>query len=411
MKTGGRLFVFLIFAVLGLSFFATTVMLAGEFGQAWLDFASMDSHLFIFFPTLGCLALVAFYIPACIFVDLYWRHVKFGKVRFLFGSLLVAAGSYGVANMIIAGVNRSMWEIAPRVLIADNGDPSGCSSRNASCLRLPLMETVRNLRIASRNRWGLGEFVRDCATGPSDPLIEAASQSEKRRFCFAATPLTTPPALMTDAECCRAQSRLVTTVRTLYADPNRRSTTAMLHAALLPMKVFFLLIVLVISIMLAAHHKNIERYYGAYMVRIEFGLLIGTISMLLFPLMSQAFVQSSGALYGSSGRGPFVAIMPLVSFMFMIWALLIGLFFYRRKANDTLVSIGRLGGLIASNVGIIKYTLLISIVAWALGAGASEIALASLAGGCAALAVIVIWFMRPPRKSRSSKTPEAAGTV
>jgi hypothetical protein len=152
--------------------------------------------------------------------------------------------------------------------------------------------------------------------------------------------------------------------------------TAATHAALLPLKVFFLLVVLLISVLLAVHHKKLESEESRYrknMLRIEVGLLVGSIGMLFFPLMSEAYIQSAGALFGIAARGPFATMMPIVSFLFLIWALLTGLFFYRRKANERLVSAARMGGVVVSNIGIIKYNLLIAAVAWALGAGASKL--------------------------------------
>ena len=83
---GARIFVFLVYLLLGLSFLATTAVLAHEFWESgWLDFVTMDSHLFLFFPTLGIVALLAFYTPSCALTDLYRHHVPLGKLRFRSG--------------------------------------------------------------------------------------------------------------------------------------------------------------------------------------------------------------------------------------------------------------------------------------------------------------------------------------
>ncbi len=79
MKAGPRVFVFVVFLAMGLSFIATTGALMAEFweDELWLDFLTSDSHLFLFFPTFAIISLVAFYLPSCAIVDLYWNHLPF----------------------------------------------------------------------------------------------------------------------------------------------------------------------------------------------------------------------------------------------------------------------------------------------------------------------------------------------
>ena len=125
---GARLFVFLVYLGLGLSFVVTTAVLAHEFwNSSWFDFVTTDSHLFLFFPTLGIVALIAFYTPSCALTDLYWHHVPLGKLRFAIGVLLLGGASYLIAAELLASPKRSAWEIAPAVLNEDKGDPPGCA--------------------------------------------------------------------------------------------------------------------------------------------------------------------------------------------------------------------------------------------------------------------------------------------
>ena len=80
--------------VLGLSFLASTGLLIREFqGTDWQAMVLAHSHLFFFFPVFGILALSAFYLPSVVFTDLYWRRLRYGKVRFLVGSEIVATHS------------------------------------------------------------------------------------------------------------------------------------------------------------------------------------------------------------------------------------------------------------------------------------------------------------------------------
>lgn len=379
---GARLFVLTVFVVLGLSFMATTAVLAWEYrDHGWLDLAAMDSHLFVFFPTLGILALVAFFVPSSVLVDLYWHgNVPFGRLRFSIGTVVVALVAFGVAQLILSARSRSMWEIAPVVLSADKGE--GCGARDAICQRMPMRAALANLRRASQGRYGLQGLAHDCRQETGDPLVEAAKPGEGRRFCFASTPLTAQPRLQADADCCRAQARMNRALIDMYEAPSRRSLTSAVHAAVLPLKVFFLLVLLVISILLAIRHTRVEQLYDKWLGKLEVGLFVGSIAVLFFPLMSQAFVQSSETLFGNAGRGVFSEMVPVLSFLFMVWALLIALFFYRRKSgNESFLTVGRLGGLLASNVGMIKYNLVISAFVWAFGVGAGVLGLAMLVSG------------------------------
>ncbi len=395
-----RVFVFLVFLVLGASFLATTGSLVREFKDSWLDYAALDSHLFVFFPALGIVALVAFFMPSVVFTDLYWRHIRFGRVRFLFGFLAIAVASYFIAGVLMDGQRRSYWESAPAAVAADAGEPAGCAQRGEPCLRLPLPMAIRNLRQVSRARLGLDELIRNCSTGARDALIEPARTPERRRFCLASTPLSSSPALEDDESCCKAQARLMLFAQDNYRVAATRSITSEVHALLLPLKVFFLLVVFVMSFLLAAHHKKVEKNYRAYLPQMEIGLFAGALCIMFFPLMSQGFLQSNEVLSGSIGRGPFSDAVPIISLLFMVWVLLIGLFFYRRRSDDRLVTIGRFAGILVSNIGIIKYNLLVAIFIWALGAGASQTGLIALVGACVCAIVLMLLAMAVYRPRR-----------
>ena len=76
-------------------------------------------------PVFGILALVAFYLPSVVFVDLYWRHLPSRRrLSFLAGLAALAFCSYGVAHWLDAKP-RAIWEVSPRALSADKGDPAG----------------------------------------------------------------------------------------------------------------------------------------------------------------------------------------------------------------------------------------------------------------------------------------------
>ena len=127
MLFGARLFITVIYTLIGLSFWAVTATLIYEFrGLDWFTIATFYSHLFIFFPIFGTVALFAFYRPSVVFLDMYWRYVPLGRPRFVAGLLVVAVLSYVEAQQLTKGPQRSLFEIPPQALLADHGFPDGC---------------------------------------------------------------------------------------------------------------------------------------------------------------------------------------------------------------------------------------------------------------------------------------------
>lgn len=394
MATGTRVIVFLVFAILAASFVAETLLLASEFEDAeWFTLATHDSHLFVFFPTLGLVALAAFYLPSCAFLDMYWRHIRLGRQRFLAGIILLAAVAYWIGAGLAASPYRSVWDVAPETLLADKSEPPGCGSAARPCERVALLEAVTSVRDVARARLGLKEFVRACEP---EPLIESEAAVERRRFCFASTPLAASPRLSTDAECCRAQERFEHTIMRLYeAGEAQHSLTGQVHAWLLPLKVFFMLLLLAISFLLAIRHDGVTRHYPDHINRIEVGVLVGAIAMIFFPLMSQAFVQTADALYGVRQEAGFKPIVPFMSFAFGAWALLLLLFFFRRH-NPEMELAAKLAGVVASTIAVVKYDLIVALFVRFLGSGADALSVTLLA----AFAIFAVLVLLSPRARR-----------
>lgn len=403
MLLGVRVFVAIVFGLIGLSFFVTTGVLVHEFWDAdWLTLATFYSHLFVFFPTFGIVALLAFFTPACVFMDLYWRHVRFGKPRFIFGFVVVAALSWLIAGQLLSSRERSVWEVAPATLVADRGEPPGCATGSGSCLRMPIMQGVANVRAVSQRRIGLSDLTRNCTP---DPLVKAApGVAERQRFCFASTRLEEGSRLATDAQCCDSQRAFAAAVNTLHDAPAQRSLTGAVHPWLLPLKVFFMMILLTISIMLAVWRHSTEKHYQGYLLAIERGVLIGAAAMVMYPIMSHAFLQSANLLYGSYGSGiesagGYRSTGPYVSLAFGVWGLLLLFFFYRRRDKE-LQSLARMGGVIGSAVAIVKYDQIIDMSVRFFGSGASLVNL-----GVSLLAAVLALVLLFPREGVRGKAP------
>ena len=85
MNLSSRIFVFIVFAILGVSFWATTGILYWEFsdnwrqpafeGTLWFDLLTHYSHVFLFFPLFGTVALFAFFFDTGLLfcLELGWR--------------------------------------------------------------------------------------------------------------------------------------------------------------------------------------------------------------------------------------------------------------------------------------------------------------------------------------------------
>ena len=404
MSVGARIFVAVVFAVLGGSFVATTAALLSEFRDFdWFAISAFYSHLFIFFPTVGLLALTAFYVPAVVFVDLYWFHVSWGRVRFAAGALVLIVLSVLMSRVILSGKVPAIWELRPDTITEDQGNPRRCTGRNASadatalapsqCRRVPVMDALLAVRKVSQTRTGLSPFVRDCTP---DPYIEPTPEQQVKRFCFPSK------SFQTTTECCGALALLSKDLADMYtAEGGEHSWTGRVHRALLPLKVFFLLVVLAIGVLLAVWRGAVDRHFPRYAGRIERGVLVGAVAMLLWPVTNHAFIQAASVLYGGYGDGAYPQLSPVFSFVFGVWALLLVLFFFRQHERD-LEAAGKIFGGVASVIAVLKYNQIIDYSVRFVGSGSDAWEVAVLCGLLLAAFGALVW---------SATTPEAPAPV
>lgn len=339
---GARIFVAIAFLILGASFIASTALFINEFKDAqWFTLLVAHSHLFLFFPILGLLALFAFYLPSVVFTDLYWNHLPYGKLRY-FGGLLVVAGlSYGVL-WYLDDKPRSIWEVSPQALAADRGEPAGCGGTGGpACARAPVLEVMTSLRDAAQRRVGVSKFARNCS---ADPLLEGPDDMQRVRYCFPAK------ALLQGEPCCKVQERFSEAVAKMQADPAQRSRTAALDVYFLPLKVFFVLIVVTIGALLAGWRNRIDALYPDMVPSLERGVIIGAFAMLFWPLMDYGYQQTANVLFGRWGEGPQFRLSLVVA----PWALLL-LFYFLRRFGKNLSTIGQGAGVAASAVAVLRY--------------------------------------------------------
>lgn len=417
-------FVALVFMGLAFSFVSSTVMMIREFGpELGLDIAISHSHLFIFFPLLGLLALAAFYLPAVIFTDHYFRNLKWhGWLRFGVGFLVVALFSYVQASSLNSGALRALWEISPKALEADRaapvtshtctdvahleavkeardrGDPPPQGRPTKPCARKPIVDVLQKLRAEAQHRSSLSVFSRNCRP---DVLLEPPATFAAERYCFPAGQK------LNAADCCRIQADFRENVRRLYVGSETRSATATTEAVLLYAKVFFITVLLVIGIMLIFWRKALKRYYGSYRSGMERGIMIGAFSMLIWVFMDYGYQQTTDVLFGRMYDG----IAPRLSLFFVPWAVLLLLYFMERLGED-LERVAQIATIVGTGFTLLRYQEINDWTARLLGVGAAPwhfylLAAVALAG---LLALIVGW-LRPDwlesKRHRAEPTPPA----
>ena len=389
--TGARIFVAVAFLILGASFVASTGLLIYEFQAVdWWSLVITHSHLFFFFPVFGLLALCAFYVPSVVFTDLYWRHLPYGKLRFLLGLAAVAALSVGVAKWLDKPP-RALYEVSPRALLADRGEPAGCDTAGAgACRRSAMLPTLARLREESQTRLGISKFARNCTP---DRMLEVPDEMEKERFCFPANARLKGPA------CCEVQKRFSDAVARLQEDPAQRSLSGTYDALVfLPLKVFFVLIVVAIGILLSVWRNRIDQHYRAMVPTLERGMIFGALAMLLWPAMDYGYQQTANALFGRWSAGPQLRL----SLVIAPWALLL-LFYFLRRLGRQGETIGQIAGVVTAGVAVLRYEELNDWAVRLFGVGSQGYIIVGLAVIAFAGLVALLWPWRsnlmPPTAS------------
>ncbi len=385
MHRGSLAFVFIIFAILGVSFWATTIFLFMEFadhskpvafnGELWFTLLTHYSDLFIFFPLFGTVALIAFYTPACVFVDMYWNierqqddAIPQSRLRFVFWFIVIAAFSFAIAVATHESPERSLWQLKPEVLEADKGE--GCSG--AQCgTRVSFIDGIENVRKLSRERLKITDLSRNC---DPDKFIAPPKEPPPNRYCAASAKIegsgkSLKTSWLDDRACCNAQFAYDKAVKATHKVASNRSRTDALQEQLWPLNIFFLMVLLVISVLLALRRSRIEAYYADCARSIDRGVIIGVLAVAFLAVMNRSFLEATQLLHGASGaasthRGPDTFIV-----LFSIWALLI-LFSFVHPANKQAELVSRFLGVAASVLFVFNADTITNYGVRYLGAGA-----------------------------------------
>ena len=422
MRAYSKIFVLVVFMALGLSFWATTGVLYWEFsedwrvpefeGSLWFDLMTHYSHVFLFFPLFGMVALYAFFLPAAVFVDMCWRpaerpenEIPHAKLRFTGGFVAAVGLSAAIGYGFSLGDEAALWQIKRDQLRegGKKGEVCALLDRDGKCVRVTFPTALENVRRVSQDRERLTDLKRNCG---QDPLIEQLGGPKPRRYCFVTAKYSRDPAalkdqLLDDRACCRAMDRFETDARNIHkAEPNR-SMLDRIQYATLGAKIFFLLVVLIISVLLAFRRGRIVSQYGHLAHRIDRGVLIGTAAMLFLPFMNHAYLLSTELLYGPNevlggGAGvSFYRVPYALSIAFGIWGFFIMLFFIRREDKEA-ERMSKIIGTVLSGVFVLKYETIIDYAVRLAGPGAGNQAVMSLISIAAVmwLALVVLKAFR-----------------
>ncbi|MFV0295274.1 MAG: hypothetical protein ACK5JT_04050 [Hyphomicrobiaceae bacterium] len=385
-------FVAVIFTALAGSFLVSTGLLIWEFQAT--DVVTMlttHSYLFIFFPTLGVVALIAFFIPAVIFTDIYLRFAWRGWARYAIGTLAVAAASVGFAHHLNDTRLRSIWEVSPAALNQDLETAKTCTAAAGLCPR-PILSTLRDLRSRSLERNQMSPFIRNC---DPDPLLESSNDRQADRFCF-------PAGRMTDAAtCCRIQHAFALHVYSLWENPKTRSWIASVDEYLLAFKCFFIFVIMLIGVFLVAWKKRLRANYGPYLEPMERGLQIGAVVMLFWPMMDYSYQQLSDVLYAPTSRFPL-----RFSLIVIPWALLLTGYF-ADKINIGLPNLVKIMGGAFSFVALMKFDAVSDWSAKIIGHGAPLMNFIVMSGFSIA---VIIFLPMWQKRVRTANDRDPTGT-
>jgi hypothetical protein len=365
---GARIFVAIAFVILGASFIASTGLLIYEFRELdWLTMVVAHSHLFLFFPILGILALIAFFRPSVVLTHLYWNHVAYGKARFIFSAVVLAGLSYVLA-WYLDREPRAIYEVSPSALLADQS--------SAGKGRVAVLDALSDLRETAQSRFGLSSFGRSCVR---DPLLETPEEMLKERYCFPAGKKLTGEA------CCSVQAAFAKTVSGLHQNAATRSLSADWDTlAFLPLKTFFILVVVAIAGLLAIWRARIDEYYRDLVPGLERGVIIGAFAVLFWLAMDYGYQQTANVLFGRQVAGP--QLRP--SLILVPWALLL-LFYFLRRLGKQGELVGQISGVVFAGVAVLRYEQLNDWVVRLFGIGADKWMLVALIvialGGAGAL--------------------------
>ncbi|MEO1787198.1 MAG: hypothetical protein AAFR41_09270 [Pseudomonadota bacterium] len=371
-----RIAVTLVFTLFYAAFLAETLLFYHEFGTGSFAFhiSNLYAHTFLFFPIAGLLALIAFWRPAVLITDALGRGTVRGGRLLLAGLvILIGVGGWLVAQGFNDSNSRSLFEIAPATLQTDTGQ----SAADGAVLRSPIPEILVKMRINADGEGGLTAFRARCDA----EWLRFSITADQPLLCF---PTGTETSV---AECCAARSRFRTDVNALQAaSPSNLST---FHRFILPVKVAFLFLLLVIGLLLVQFRKRLCQTYGDRVDDLSLGVALGGGTMLLWPLMNAAHLETIMLLTGDGSANAYRITAPLITLGFGVFAVLLA-FFHLRTYPHQVEHAAKIGGAVIAALGVFRYEEIVTYLSRTLGIGGGPVAIVVFMVATAALIATVL---------------------
>lgn len=376
-----RIAVTVVFALLYLAFLTETGTLMLEYGPSGLSLrlAALESQNFIFFPLAGLLALVGFWKPAVLLVDAMWQG-KLMAGRIVLGVSLVfcTIAAWSISGVFESSEARSFFEISPKALRADKGVPA----TETTLPRAPVTDVLSRMKILSGVDKGLGEYHTQC-----DPeWLRYSSAATEELLCFPAGER------LQVRDCCTVKAEFRTHLNTMAKQSP--SYTGAVHRFVMPVKIFFLLLLLFIGVLLVQYRKGLERLHGATPPGMSFGLALGGSVMVIWPLLNVAYLQTMSLLTGSGSASAYTVIAPLVALGFGIWTLLL-VFYHLRSYPSQIEYAAKVGGFIVAAIGVFRYDEITNYLARTLGVGGGPVPFVVFAVAVGALILSIVMGVDP----------------
>jgi hypothetical protein len=297
---------------------------------------------------------------------------------------VVAAGLAWLGASWLDTEPRSIYEALPAALQADKADKAQG--------RVAILDALADLRTRAQDRFGLSGFGRPCGR---DDMLEPPDEMLKDRYCFPAGDK------LKGYDCCRVQESFRAALLNLQKDPATRSLSGTWDTRVfLPLKTFFIVIVIVIACLLAWWRNRIDQLYGNLVAPLERGVIIGAFAMLIWLAMDYGYQQTANVLFGRMQASP--QLRP--SLVLVPWALLL-LFYFLRRLGKQGELVGQISGVVFAGVAVARYEQLNDWIVRLVGIGASQWTLAVL-GGLALVGFIALFW--PKRIGPYAARPAAS---
>lgn len=376
ISIGPRIVVSVLFAALYLAFLVETAVLVAEYSGLGLAvrLATLDAQTFVFFPIAGLLALIGFWRPTVMIVDaLALDTVRGGRIVLVAVIAALFGATWGFSTLLSDGHTRSIYEVSPVAIQTDT--PERLADIDAT--RQPVANVLTSLKILALGPEGLMPYRARC----DQEWMQFSPAANEEKFCIPAGDV------LSVADCCRVKTAFREHVNTLAEQSP--SNLATVHRLVLPVKVFFLLLLFAVGILLVRYRKALSSTHGERLHDMSFGVAMGGLVMLCWPMLNAAYLETTTLITGDGSSGAYAVMAPLIALGFGIWALLL-IFFHLRSYPSQVEYAARLGGFIVAAIGVLRYEEITSFLISNLGIGGGIVAVVVFAAAVIALIAAVV---------------------